>query len=106
MLSTGIIYRVSSVDGIILFLIVFSILLIIDVAVASKFSNIAEDKGYSGFFGWCFFLPPIGMLMVVALPDRRKETVDYTEMLGRIAETLAAQKTEVEAEHFDSLPEI
>ena len=39
---------------------------------AGEFQSIAEMKGHEGkkFFWWTFLAGPIGMLMVVALPDR------------------------------------
>ena len=40
---------------------------------AEEFYQIAVMKGHSQrkYFWWSFFTPPLGMLMVVALPDRR-----------------------------------
>ena len=50
--------------------------LVIELMLAGKFESIANEKGYSGFFWWCFFLNIVGYLMVVALPDKkgREET--------------------------------
>lgn len=47
------------------------VVLIIQIAIASKFSSIAEDKGYDGspYFWACVFLGVIGYCMVAALPD-------------------------------------
>ena len=41
---------------------------------AGEFYKIAEDKGYHGkkYFWWCFLAPPVGHLMVVAMPDRAR----------------------------------
>ena len=47
--------------------------LIIDIFVSLTFRDIAEMKGHtesSKYFWWTFFTGIIGMLMVVALPDR------------------------------------
>ena len=51
--------------------------IIITIAVAVKFDEIATDKGYdSGYGWWVFFTGIFGMIMVAALPDKsRKEQV-------------------------------
>jgi len=51
-------------------IVVCAILLAISAVVASKFEKIAEMKGHSGYFWWCFWLGAIGWTMVIALPDR------------------------------------
>ena len=60
-------------------LIILGALVVIAVAAfaASEFKKIAEMKGHEGgrYFWWSFLLGPIGMLMVVALPDRNKQSV-------------------------------
>ena len=40
--------------------------------IGKEFQHIAEMKGHNGskYFWWCFLFSVIGMLMVVALPDR------------------------------------
>ncbi len=42
---------------------------------AGEFYKIAEDKGYHGkkYFWWSFLLPPVGHLMIVAMPDRARD---------------------------------
>ena len=37
--------------------------------IADKFESIANEKGHSGFFWWCFWLGIVGYMMVLALPD-------------------------------------
>lgn len=51
--------------------------LIIGIAVASEFRHIAAMKGHdeAKYFWWTFFLGPVGMLMVIALPQKGKEPV-------------------------------
>lgn len=46
---------------------------VIWLLAAQVFEEIAEMKGHNGkrFFWWCFFVGPVGMMMVIALPDRR-----------------------------------
>ncbi len=48
------------------------IALIVQIAFAAVFSNLAYEKGYEGrtYFWVCFFFGTIGYCMVAALPDR------------------------------------
>lgn len=46
------------------------IALALEIAISMKFDEIAKEKGYSGYFWWCFLLNIIGFIMVAALPDR------------------------------------
>lgn len=43
------------------------------VVIAAEFSSIAAEKGYTGkkYFWFTFLVPAVGILMVIALPDRR-----------------------------------
>ena len=61
-------------------LVLFGIMIVLGfwAVVAAKFDQIAEDKGYSGYFWWVFLTGVIGILMVVALPDREKVTIKDT----------------------------
>ena len=47
-------------------------LLVISLLTAFKFREIAEMKGHDGgpYFWWTFLLGPVGMMIVIALPDR------------------------------------
>lgn len=45
--------------------------LVIDYLVANTFEKIAEEKGYSGYFWWCFLLGLVGWIMVAALPYKK-----------------------------------
>lgn len=44
--------------------------------IGKEFENIANEKGYTSkkYFWWTFLLTPIGISMVIALPDRRGGT--------------------------------
>ncbi len=55
-----------------LILLPIIVLLVIDYFAADEFQHIAEMKGHKErkYFWWAFLGGPIGMLMVVALPDR------------------------------------
>jgi uncharacterized membrane protein YkvI len=53
-------------------LIVCIIVLVVDYFIAKKFEYIANEKGYEGYFWWCFWVGLFGYLMVVALPDRKQ----------------------------------
>ena len=57
-------------------LISIGVVLVIDYFAASKFEEIAEMKGHSGYFAWCFWLGIIGWCMVIALPDRSNKTAE------------------------------
>ena len=58
-----------------LYIILFIALLIVNASLASRFEQIAAEKGFSdkAYFWWCFFMGIAGYLMVVALPDRECE---------------------------------
>ena len=58
-------------EGLIVLYIFIGILaLFVEYLVANKFEQIANEKGYSGFFWWCFLFNVIGYIMVAALPDK------------------------------------
>ena len=59
-----------------LYLVGIVIALIIDYVIAKKFEEIAEMKGHIGstYFWFTFLFGPIGMLMVIALPIKDKES--------------------------------
>lgn len=48
------------------------IIILLDIFISKEFQDIAHKKGHGGvrYFWWTFFTGVIGMLMVVALPDR------------------------------------
>lgn len=50
--------------------LILLVYLVIHGIIARKFEEIAQLKGHSGYFWWCFWLGPAGWLMVAALPDR------------------------------------
>lgn len=47
------------------------IYILVDVLIAKSFENIAEEKGYSGYFWWCLLLGLAGWIMVAALPNKK-----------------------------------
>ena len=57
-------------DLIFLYIIIGLFALFLEYLIANKFEQIANEKGYSGFFWWCFWFNIIGYIMVAALPDR------------------------------------
>ena len=75
------------------------VVIVIACAVAFQFRKIAEMKGHSGvpYFWWTLLLGPIGMLMVVALPDRAKNVLETPT-----AKTMAAP----EKRQDDELPDL
>lgn len=59
-----------------LYVIGIIVFLVVDLLIAAEFQNVAEIKGFNGslkYFWITFFLGIIGMLLVVALPDRAKK---------------------------------
>lgn len=72
-----------------------AILIMVLLIYASKMQEIAEMKGYSGrVFAWCFFLPILGALMVIALPDRKKDYV-VSSNREKSFDTIATQDDEL-----------
>lgn len=65
-------------------LIILAIALGIGCFVATEFANIADEKGFDRrrYWHFCFWLGPVGYLMVVALPDRnQRELVKAIESI-------------------------
>lgn len=60
------------------------ILLVLNFIIAREFRRIAEDKGHDGrrYFHFCFWLGLVGMLMVIALPDRAGQAAAYSSSAG------------------------
>ena len=56
-------------EFLLILLLIFAVFAI-NWIIAEKFESIANEKGYSGYLWWCFWLGIIGYLMVVALPNR------------------------------------
>ena len=48
------------------------VFIMLDYFISKEFQDIAQKKGHGGvrYFWWTFFTGAVGMLMVVALPDR------------------------------------
>lgn len=83
-------------------LVVLAVAIAINVAVSNVFKNIAEDKGYyDNFFWWVFFLGTIGMLMVVALPDKNARNVTISNLSDN---TQNSAKKETQKVFNDELP--
>ncbi|MCM1054758.1 MAG: hypothetical protein NC394_04460 [Bacteroides sp.] len=53
------------------------ILLMLNILMANKMKEVAEEKGYDAkdnhIFAWCFWLPLFGYLYVIALPDAKQQ---------------------------------
>lgn len=60
------------------------ILLALNFIIAREFRRIAEDKGHNGrrYFHFCFWLGLVGMLMVIALPDRAGQAAASSSPAG------------------------
>lgn len=74
---------------------------------AFKFRDIAAMKGHDGgpYFWWTFWVPPIGMMMVIALPDRNMTVSISEETMKKMPESV---KTPVSAyaPSSDELPSL
>lgn len=72
--------------------------LFIAVCVATEFADIAVMKGYTQrkYFWYTFFLGIVGMLMVVALPDR-KNMVTHTGETKPVATCQSEDTTPVQS---------
>ena len=59
-----------------LYLLALAITILIEYIVANAFYDIACEKGFENrkYFWYSFLLSFVGYLMVIALPDRKKET--------------------------------
>lgn len=58
------------------------------VVVAGEFSSIAAEKGYvdKKYFWYTFFVPAVGILLVIALPDRGSAAASSGEALPELDE--------------------
>lgn len=63
------------------YVVILIVALIIDYFIAKQFEDIAEEKGFSQKrnFWIPFFFGLVGWIMVAALPDRGKQTVEVSE---------------------------
>lgn len=57
---------------ILFWLTVLAVFFVISYYIGKEFERIAAMKGFvdKKYLWWTFFLPPVGMMMVLALPDR------------------------------------
>jgi len=65
-------FGVAAVFAFFIVIAIIVFLIVIWYKVAKKFESIAADKGYvkCHIWAWTFWLGPIGMLMVIAMPDK------------------------------------
>lgn len=85
--------------------------LIIAVLTASEFKSIAEEKGFEGkkYFWWCFWLLPIGSMMVIALPDRnatQPTSKSSNSNTRNVAQSYTPSPAPTQKSLYDDLPEI
>ena len=74
---------------------------------AFKFREIAEMKGHDGgpYFWWTLSLPPAGMMMVIALPDRNMTVSISEETMKRMSESVKTPASAY-APSSDELPSL
>ena len=70
-----------------LYFAVLVVAILINIAISSKFELIASEKGYAGYFWWCFFLGLVGYFMVAALPNRRTPVTASTPAASTPSQT-------------------
>ena len=81
-LVLGLIASFGGGIGMLLSGVLIAACLILEYYIAGLFYYIAVDKGYSGkvYLHLCFWIPVVGYLLVIAMPDRggvqRLETID------------------------------
>lgn len=69
------------------FAIIFLLIaLVLEIAIAFEFSNVARAKGYESikYLLWCIFFPPAGYLLVIALPHKEKTVAEIADELPEI----------------------
>lgn len=95
---------------IILILILFIILLLeVNYLSAKKMTAAAFEKGYDvhslHVFAWCFWLPLVGYLYVIALPDLRLRSQN-AEIITQNAEIIKRIDEKSKPEEIDQLPNL
>ena len=60
-----------------LYILLFILVIVLDYYIAKQFESAAADKGYadSKYFHMCFWLGLVGYLLVIALPDRKRNSI-------------------------------
>ena len=88
-------------------IIVLTIGLVLDFFVSRSFQNIAEMKGHNGkpYFWWTFWVGPVGMMMVTALPDRNMTVSISEETMKRMSESVKTPASAY-APSSDELPSL
>ncbi len=69
-------------------LVVLGLVIAIGFFAAKAMCEIAAMKGHpqKRYFWWCFWLPAIGFLMVIALPDRKSAQAQSVPGLDELPE--------------------
>ena len=99
--KSSILYKImqGGIDVIAVLVVFIAIIyLVLDVVISQKFESIAEEKGHSGYFAWCFFRGAVGWAMVIALPDRKNVSSNNSSQ--------ANSATEQPQSYDDRLPEL
>lgn len=78
--------------------------------IAKSFQEAAEDKGYFSkkYFHLTFWLPPIGMILVVALPDLNAQRYlkKMSDQASNAPTPASKQVNSAQTLHNDQLPNI
>ena len=87
-------------------IIALGLMLWLQFFIAKQFEGVANDKGYfrKRYFHLCFWLGLVGMLLVIALPDRGKVFASGTQSTAAIRPV--ANQTAVARSKDDELPDL
>lgn len=55
------------------YLVIIAVVVCVHIICTKSFADVAEEKGFTDkkYLWLCLLLPPVGYLLVIALPDRR-----------------------------------
>lgn len=92
--------------GVIIFLVLI-VVFVLNSVLASKASDIAEDKGYERrvWFNMCFWLGPLSYIIIAAMPDQLlRSKQDLTnELLREMIESYDASTKNQIHDHNDDI---
>lgn len=71
-----------------MWILIAIVVLVIDYIIANKFEKIANMKGHSGYFWWCFLLGFVGYIMVAALPATAVQTAPAAPAAPELSDEL------------------
>ena len=78
-----------------LLILLFILWFVIHLLITDTFASYAEEKGYSRtkYFWVCFLLMPLGITMVIAMPDKKTR-----ETIARLSQNVQITKEKIETD--------